>query len=158
MTAKKIKIKRSLTADSRTAIGEVSKEQLLESSKQHIEDVQKAMDYFICEIFATEVLHDYTKIDYIDQFHEDFCMWQREGFEKVSEWYDMHIKTERHHLNEHCPDDVTLIDVLERIADIVMAGLGRSGTVYDDMLSAEILQKAYMNTIELLKQNVEVEE
>ena len=33
------------------------------------------------------------------------------------EWYPMHCQTERHHLNERCPDDVSLIDVIEMICD-----------------------------------------
>ena len=33
------------------------------------------------------------------------------------EWYQLHIKAERHHLLSNCPDDVNLIDVLEMIVD-----------------------------------------
>jgi len=41
-----IKIKKSPSADSRTAVGKVSKDELYESSLQHIDDVQKAMTFF----------------------------------------------------------------------------------------------------------------
>jgi len=46
---------------------------------------------------------------------------------------------------------------MERIADITMAGMARTGKVYDDTLSPEILTKAYKNTNELLKNNIEAE-
>lgn len=152
-----IRIKPSATADTRTANGPVSKDELYKSSAQHIVDVQMAMAFFAEKLRQAGIAHDNTKIGEIDQFHKDFCMWQKEGFDKASKWYDMHIKTERHHLNEHCPEDVTLIDVLERIADICMAGMGRSGKVTPDELDAEILRKAYANTIKLLTEQIEVE-
>ena len=39
-----------------------------------------------------------------------------------------------------------------------MAGMGRSGKVFDDELDPEILEKAYKNTIKLLIDNIEVVE
>ena len=51
---------------------------------------------------------------------------------------------------DRCPLDVNLIDVIERVCDICMAGLARSGEVYDDKLAPEILERAYQNTIKLL--------
>jgi hypothetical protein len=38
-----------------------------------------------------------------------------------------------------------------------MAGLARTGKIYDDTLSPEILTRAYKNTIELLKNTIQVE-
>jgi hypothetical protein len=37
-----------------------------------------------------------------------------------------------------------------------MAGMARTGKVYDDNLPVELFIKAYKNTIELLKRNVKV--
>jgi L-aminopeptidase/D-esterase-like protein len=51
-----------------------------------------------------------------------------------------------------------MLDVLERIADIVTAGMARSGTIYDDNLDPDILVLAYKNTIELLKSNIKIVE
>ncbi len=48
------------------------------------------------------------------------------------------------------PDDVNLLDVLEHVADCVMAGMARSGSVYELKLSDELLQKAFKNTVKLL--------
>ena len=156
-TAKRmIKIKSSITADSRTAVGDPTKEDLLNSSIQHIGDVQKAMAWFADMLIEAGKIHDHTKISGIDDFYDSFSKKLKGDEFKAEKWYQSHLN-ERHHLNDRCPDDVTLIDVLERVADISMAGMGRSGKVYDDTLSADILQKAYTNTVKLLTQHIEVE-
>lgn len=54
------------------------------------------------------------------------------------------------------PEDVNLIDVLEMIVDCVMAGMARTGNVYPLDIKNEVLRKAFDNTVELLKRNVEV--
>ena len=153
-----IKIKKSPTADSRTAIGNPSKEDLYESSKQHIGDVKNAMEFFAIEIYKTAEKHDYTKIDEpgIAAFYDSFSKKLTGDAFKAEPWFQRHITEERHHLKDRCPDDVNLIDIIERISDIVMAGMARSGSIYDDTLDADILQMAYKNTIELLKNEVEI--
>ncbi len=154
-----ISIKRSANADTRSAREKVSKDVLLDNSRQHISDVIKAMQWFAIKLLDQSVNHDWTKIEHIDEFYADFNSIQS-GFQcdfKQMHWFkDLHLK-ERHHLTDRCPDDVNLFDVLERIADITMAGLARSGSIYEDNLSPEILSKAYQNTIKLLANQVEVE-
>lgn len=154
-----ITIAKSKTADTRTADVPVTKERLLESSIQHIGDVQRAFVWMIGKLSEAAQNHDFTKLSDIDGFHRDFEVIQKgskDDFKKMA-WYQLHVNSERHHLNDRCPEDVNLFDVLERIADITMAGLGRSGKIYDDQLSPDILVKAYKNTIELLKSQVSVE-
>ena len=56
------------------------------------------------------------------------------------------------------PADVNLIDVLDFIADCVMAGMGRSGSVYALNLPPELLERAFQNTVELLKAQVVVQD
>jgi hypothetical protein len=51
---------------------------------------------------------------------------------------------------------VNLIDVLDMIADCVMAGMARSGSVYPLNIDPEVLMRAFQNTVEELKANVEV--
>ena len=51
---------------------------------------------------------------------------------------------------------MNLIDVLEMIADCVLAGMARSGSVYPLNLPTEVLVKAFENTVQLLKENVKV--
>lgn len=51
---------------------------------------------------------------------------------------------------------MNLIDVIEHVIDCTMAGLTRSGEVYDTDISPEVLQLAVQNTVELLKLNTTV--
>ena len=154
----KIEIERSQNCDTRSADKLVSKEELYQQSKQHIQDVRKAIDWMVEHLCDRAENHDWTKLENIDDFHKDFELIQsgQLGEFKQMHWFkNLHLQ-ERHHLNDRCPDDVNLFDVMERIADITMAGMARTGKIYDDTLSPEILTKAYKNTIELLKNAVEV--
>ena len=54
------------------------------------------------------------------------------------------------------PADVNLIDVLDFIADCVMAGMARSGSVYPLQLPPELLARAFQNTVDLLKSQIVV--
>lgn len=151
-----ISIKRSPTADTRTCdYASVSKETLFTSSHQHIQDVREGLQFFKGLLQTAGTMHDLDKISDIDGFHRDFVT----GFAKT-DWWKKHKQLNRHHLNE--PDgireDVNLIDVLDFIADCVMAGMARSGSVYPLELPNELLQKAFQNTVELLKRNVQVAE
>lgn len=147
-----IVIKKSHTADTRTCDpAKVSKETLLLSSRQHIGDVVKALAFFSGKLTEAAGEHDYDKLTEIDWFHSDFTS----GFRKTG-WWDNHRRIHRHHIDkpDGVPEDVNLLDVLEHIADCVMAGMGRSGTVYELKLSDELLQRAFRNTVELLKAQV----
>jgi hypothetical protein len=150
-----IKIKKSETADTRTCdFANVTKAQLLSSSCQHIGDVGLAMQFFRRYMTNAELSHDWDKIKNIDQFHDDFVT----GF-KQTEWWNAHRKMHRHHLNytDGIPSDVNLLDVLEYICDCVMAGMARSGEVYEIKIDPETLQHAFNQTVALLKSQVEVE-
>lgn len=151
----KIHIKESKTADTRTCdVSKVSKEQLLISSKQHIDDVAKGMLFFETMLGAASLKHDHDKISGIDSFHADFLT----KFEK-HDWWDNHKEISRHHLLDDAPipDDVNLIDVLEMIVDCVMAGMARSGDVCPLEIPADVLLKAFNNTADLLKSNIIIE-
>lgn len=150
-----ITIRKSPTADTRTCDwSKVQKDDLLESSRQHIEDVARALDFFVEHLKHAAACHDHDKLSAIDHFHSDF----RTGFKERS-WWDKHRKVNRHHIDkpDGVPNDVNLVDVLEHIADCVMAGMARSGKVYDLDLPDEVLQRAFRNTVELLKATVRVE-
>jgi len=151
-----IKIEKSPNADSRTATEKVSKDVLLSDSHQHIGDVLKALCWMAGMLLDAAAKHDWTKVQYIDEFYHDYKQAQ-DGFQgdfKEQYWYKVLHLQERHHLSDYCPEDVTLFDVLERIADGAMAGMARSGIVYEDSLSPEILTKAYHNTMKLLESQV----
>jgi hypothetical protein len=149
-----IEIQKSQTADTRTCdFANTSKETLLASSRQHIGDIVKALAFFQSLITQAAGEHDYDKLTRIDWFHEDFIT----GFKQTG-WWDNHRKIHRHHIDkpDGVPHNVNLVDVLEHIADCVMAGMARSGSVYELKLPDELLQKAFANTVDLLKSQVVV--
>lgn len=151
-----IQIRQSQTADTRTRdFAAVTKDTLLASSRQHIGDVRAAIDFFRAEMWRAGNNHDFDKISDIDSFHADFVT----GFKQTG-WWDRHRKLNRHHLNadDGVPEDVNLIDVLDFIADCVMAGMARSGSVYPLKLSPRVLERAFQNTVEMLKREVVVEQ
>ena len=149
-----IEISTSPTADTRTCdYARVSKETLRDSSAQHIQDVGAALAFFSTMLTASAVRHDTDKLTDIDGFHADFLT----GF-AVTTWWDRHRRLNRHHLQQDdgIPVDVNLIDVLDFIADCVMAGMARSGSVYPLSLPAELLERAFQNTVTLLKSQITV--
>jgi hypothetical protein len=151
-----ITVTKSPTADTRTCdFKNTSKETLLASSRQHISDVVKALAFFAGKLTEAAGEHDYDKLTAIDQFHADFVT----GFKQTG-WWDNHRRIHRHHIDkpDGVPKDVNLLDVLEHIADCVMAGMARSGSVYELKLSNELLQAAFQNTVTLLKSQVQVDE
>ena len=150
----KITIHPSKTADTRSCdFANVTKETLLESSKQHIQDVGAAMGFFGILLCEQAERHDLDKLSDIDGFHRDFVT----GFKQTG-WWDNHRKVNRHHLlqTDGVPSDVNLIDVLDMIADCVMAGMARTGDVYPLDIKPEVLMAAFQNTVTLLKSKVVV--
>ena len=149
-----IRIQKSPTADTRTCdFANVSKGTLWESSAQHISDVCEALNFFQALIVKAATDHDTDKLTDIDGFHRDFVT----GFKQTT-WWDAHRKLNRHHLNvaDGIPENVNLIDVLDFIADCVMAGMGRSGSVYPLNIDPDVLMRAFQNTVEALKAQVVV--
>lgn len=147
-----IEIKKSATADTRTCdFANTTKETLLDSSREHISDVAKGMAFFSSKLVEATGIHDYDKLTGIDWFHRDFVT----GFKETG-WWDNHRKIHRHHLAQAdgVPGDVNLIDVLEFVVDCVMAGMARSGDVYELQLPDELLRSALANTATLLKQQI----
>lgn len=155
---KKIKIYETKKADSRTLKkGEVLKEEdVKRDTELHIEAVEKCGD-FICEKIKEQFSkHDHTKLgEHLSDFTKALSSGAKGKEFKEQDWWKIHL-TERHHLNDRVPDDVNLIDVLEMISDCVSAGLARTGEVYDVELSESVLKKAFKNTVEMIKSNIEV--
>lgn len=150
-----IVIHKSPTADTRTCgVSTVTKAQLEASSRQHIADVMAGLEFFRERLKAAANIHDFDKLTEIDWFHRDF----QTGFKQTG-WWENHRKINRHHIDkpDGVPADVNLIDVLEHIADCVMAGMARSGSVYELKLPDELLQRAFKNTVDLLKSQVVVQ-
>lgn len=151
-----ITIKKSSVADTRTCdFTKVTKEILEHATRSHINDVHEGITFLQNLLDTVKEKHDYTKLSELEGFFNAF----KTGFEDKS-WWILHQEKERHHFNtpEFIPDDINLIDVLEQIIDGVMAGLARSGEYRFEPLPNELLQKAYVNTANLLISNIKVEE
>lgn len=145
-------IKKSPTADSRSCdCKNVSKETLIESTRLHIRDVYRSMDFLGQLVENAGFEHDRHKHETMDEFHKAFTG----GFVDET-WWNEH-KKERHHLPPDL-EDVNLIDILEHISDCVTAGMARTGKVRPLTISNEKLQKAFQNTVNLLIRNIKVEE
>ena len=141
----------SPTASSNTADHPVSKKELLASTELHQKDVRMGLRWLSDLLQEAADKHDWTKIKYFEEFYKQFRESQKNGdWPEGQEWWfeKYHKALERHHFDNDKPDDeVTLIDVLEKLVDCVMAGMGRAGN-YDASHepSAEVLKKAYENT------------
>lgn len=155
-----IYVKPSNNLDTRTASHMPSMEELDGLNKQHIGDVQNGMNYLAQLIQQAGNNHDYTKITNLQDEHNDFKkVYESDNTINFAElpWYNLHVNTERHHLTDHVPDDVNLIDVLERIVDHSMAGAGRGGgndEVYPLGLDGDLLVRAVDNTKRLVDEQI----
>ena len=159
---RKMKIKRNPLGDTRTAIRVPDFIEFTNANASHRREVATMMGNIAEDISAQGDIHDYTKTrePYSSLFYRELCAKIEGKIDSFTDgyWYPMHCSTERHHLNEHCPDDVNLIDVLEMICDCVCAGMARSGSVYPVTISSDILQKAVKNTVDMCINSVELEE
>jgi hypothetical protein len=151
----RIAIHPSPTADTRSCdFASVTQETLLNSSVQHIADVRRGLAFFAAMLAEAATRHDEDKLTDIAGFHRDFVT----GFAQTT-WWEKHRKLNRHHLlqADGVPEDVNLIDVLDMIADCVMAGMARSGSVYPLAITDEVLRRAFDNTVAALQSRVVVE-
>lgn len=157
-----IKIKHNTLGDTRTATKVPTFYEFGDANRDHVNDVKNMMRKLADDISERGSKHDFTKM-----FDPEKSLFYRELCAKIEgkidsfvdgEWYPMHCRTERHHLNEYCPEDVNLIDVLEMISDCICAGMARSGNVYPIEIPSEILQKAVKNTVQMCIDAVEVTE
>ena len=158
----RIKIKHNTLGDTRTATKVPTFFEFIDANTDHVKDVKNMMRELANDISKRGSKHDFTKM-----FDPKRSLFYRELCAKIEgkidsfvdgEWYPMHCRTERHHLNEYCPEDVNLIDVLEMISDCVCAGMARSGNVYPIEIPSDILQKAVKNTVQMCIDAVEVTE
>lgn len=157
---KDIIINKSSNADTRSANGKVTKEQLEHDTLSHINDVQN-VGYWLADKLKNQLVeHDHTKLDYLDEFYNDFNEKIDDGTRNFKEmnWFKNRHMTERHHLNDSVPDDVNLLDIMEMVIDCICAGLARSGNVYPITIPQEVVELAIENTKNLIIDNVEVVE
>ena len=155
----KLIIRNTRNADGRTAEDNLTKEKLYEATVNHIHDVSRAMDIFAKEISERGKQHDFTKVgDYFEEYAEVALAGIPEGEFENTEWCQKHYTLERHHVNDQADTHVDLIDILEHICDVTLAGMGRAGHVsskYSD-INPLLLYRAYWNTIRKLESITEV--
>ena len=144
--------------DTRTANRKPSFGEFKAANRSHMIDVEDVMHEIAKLIKRAGVEHDCTKQIYAAEFYADFCKVLDGSTEKFTdmEWYQKHIKEERHHINNRCPDDVDLIDIIEHVVDCCCAGKARSGYISPVVIDPEILQKAVENTVKLIDNNTRI--
>lgn len=157
---KVIDISANNLGDTRTANRKPSFDEFHKANRSHIADVRDVMNEISLLIERAGNNHDCTKQIYQSEFYADFCKVLDGSTEKFTdmEWYQKHINKERHHINNRCPDDVDLIDIIEHVVDCCCAGKTRSGYISPVVIDPEILQKAVENTVKLIDNNTRIVE
>ena len=155
-----IEIHRHTEGDSRIAKEPPTIAEFKKANESHCRDVVALAEY-CCELLMSNARrHDWTKTTepYMSMFYRDLCSTIEGKMEFFDgEWSKLHyVELERHHLKRHCLETVNMFDVMEMICDCVAAGMARSGDVYDVDIPPEVLTKAVANTVELLKENIQV--
>jgi len=140
-----------------------SKDDLLTDVMIHRHHVSEVMNVLSKKLMDVGFRHDWTKVNYLDEFYQDTIERPVEGdtidLFKDRSWYKLHVSGERHHLNSYTPEDVDLFDVLEFIVDCVCAGKSRSGSVNRDFLkldSEDLLERAFWNTVDYVEDLTEI--
>ena len=154
-----VKIVKHTEGDTRTATKIPTITEFNEANESHYHDVNNVAKRF-WEIATNQFSsHDYTKRfdPERSEFYRDLCS-AIDGMLKFDKgtWYPKHCKLERHHLDVNVPLGVNMIDVLEMIFDRVAAGMARGGTIYPIKLPEDVLNQAIQNTVEILKDEIEV--
>jgi hypothetical protein len=128
-------------------------QQFIRSTNAHIDDIRNGLTYIAKLMQAAGNNHDHTKLD------------DPEGFFKAlkskndnSDIFMNHYKLERHHLLDHIPDDVDLIDVMEFLVDGCMAGMARSQNYTLPKIDPQMLVKAFENTTKRILEVVKVDD
>lgn len=142
----------SSNGDSRTCKEDVTLDDVYEAVVIHRNDVVNALNWFAEDLICRGEDHDYDKVDDFDTYGVMVVKGIKDEEFLASEWWHKHITEQRHHITNYCPVDVNLLDVLEMIADRVVAEKGRTGTINTTYLDidTDILLRAYWNTVRLL--------
>ena len=149
----------SPTSSNLQTTGDFSEDLVKKSTQMHIEDVQRGLGVVASMLLNRGAWHDHTKLMHLEEFTKYLNAYKQTGKFPESEgnWYNKYHLTERHHLDDGAPEDVSLIDVLDSIVDGVVSGMARSGSYEVRPLPAELLAKAYVNTAKLIHSLVRVE-
>ena len=137
--------------------GNISFEDFSRDTTQHREDVKNVLYELANRLEEAGEKHDWTKKEREKQFFDSFTAAKEEGLDfKKDAWYRYHVNTERHHIASHVAKGINLIDVIEMISDCCCAGLARSGKINKVEIDPDVLMKACMNTVKLVKDSIEL--
>ena len=128
-----------------------SKEQLRDNTYKHQQDVRNLLLEVQRLLQQRGDNHDWSKLRTLDWFYAAY-----EGGFCDQSWFKMHAAAERHHFtSQHSKmtaQNVTLIDVIERMCDCIASGTARCGKVTPDTeLDLVMLEHAYKNTWDMLR-------
>lgn len=155
-----VRIERNSNGDTRHANHIPTISEFKDANYSHRHDVKELVDRF-CKLLENSAKnHDWSKVTepYESMFYRDMVstMEERLDFED-GEWAKLHYEElERHHLRRHVPDDVDLFDVIEMVCDCVAAGMARSGEVRPVEIRDDVFQKALVNTVRILQDQIEL--
>ena len=140
--------------------GYTDEEQLLLDTLTHRDDVCECMKNIASYIEDIGEWHDWSKIEYFDDFQKDCLERLTTPQFKEREWYHIHTCKERHHINARTPSDVNFFDIIEMFVDCIVAGKTRTGKVNNSflVLPQSVINEAYWNTIKLLQEKIIIEE
>lgn len=156
---KKIILKHNGCGDTRNAPKDTTFKQFHEANLSHIKDVKSVMYYLAKRLGKQGQEHDWTKLEFEEEFWKDFQNSLLNNADFVNAWwYQMHIKEERHHPTSYCHEDINLLDIIEMIVDCICAGKARAGKVRQLEINDAILKKAFDNTVKLVDDITEVKE
>ena len=146
-----ITIYKNPNGDSRTAPKNITFEDFQKANDMHRQDVKNVMNHLALQLMKQGDIHDFTKKSHEKLFYDNFLSTINNNTDFVNdEWYQLHIKEERHHLSSYLHQDINLLDVIEMIVDCVCAGKSRSGEIRPLEIDQEILTKALNNTVKLI--------
>ena len=144
-TAPKIEVTPSPTTTPGTPVDATTLEL---STRMHVEDVKRGIDFIVHKLNEAKLSHDHTKFEQLELFLAAY----NSGF-KDDAFFKMHRTSERHHLDPSIKD-INLLDILEHMVDGIVAGKARKGTVYPFKLAPELLEAAVTNTAKLIESHV----
>jgi len=141
-----------MIVDMSRKFNEDSKAEITKRIYEHRAKVDKVMEDLAALITKAADNHDHTKLEDIDGYLKYKELKKTDGEEAAynSEWFKNHTKEERHHLDKHAPDDVTLIDILETLADKCCDAVEDEEDDIDMEITSATLEKAMNNTVKLV--------
>ena len=164
-----VQIRRTPKIDTRQGIvGIPTKLEMLSQTYVHVIDVQMLVKLLFDEARVDVINHDWTKVQFIDDFRDNFVYKANGNSFKDHHWWKAHVSSEKHHcLDFPFPDELLLTDFIHMAADWVAAGKARGTWTkeqsipkkfhFDDSIALKNkLYTAYYNTLKYFDKHSKV--